>query len=214
MTHVHTLFQPLIFRPFSQVSLPLPSLVTAASVSLSFLFFSFFSFISLSLSLLSVLPCSLSERIEGSTTTTTTRTRLCKPSHSPAAIYTYIQLLFPDVRGRQWSGTRLPWLPPRSHSTFAPSTHSWSFFPRVWPDTILALEGKEKKGKGKKTSVPWKVNETAVAWTNSFNKIDNELFRMDRLETRYYLYSSLSFFFIHNPFSIFPGQFLTSKNHP
>lgn len=179
-----------------------------------FFSFPFFSFISLSLSLLSVLPCSLSERIEGSTTTTTTRTRLCKPSHSPTAIYTYIQLLFPDVRGRQWSGTRLPWLPPRPHSTFAPSTHSWSFFPRVWPDTILALEGKEKKGKGKKTSVPWKVNETAVAWTNSLNKIDNELFRMDRLETRYYLYSSLSFFFIHNPFSIFPGQFLTSKNHP
>lgn len=51
MTHVHTLFQPLIFRPFSQVSLPLPSLVTAASVSLSFLFFSFFFFhLSLSLS--------------------------------------------------------------------------------------------------------------------------------------------------------------------
>lgn len=54
MTHVHTLFQPLIFRPFSQVSLPLPSLVTAASVSLSFLFFSLFFFFhlpSLSLSL-------------------------------------------------------------------------------------------------------------------------------------------------------------------
>ena len=49
MTHVHALFQPLIFRPFSQVSLPLPSLVT---VSLSFLFLSFFSFhLSLSLPL-------------------------------------------------------------------------------------------------------------------------------------------------------------------
>lgn len=203
MTHVHALFQPLIFRPFSQVSLPLPSLVT---VSLSFLFLSFFSFhLSLSPSFLSILPCSLSERIEGSTTTTT-RTRLCKPSHSPAAMYIPIyNCCSPTYEGdsglaRDSRGfLHVPILLLLHRRTADPSS--------LVSGQIPSSKGEKKKRK-KKTSMPWKVNETAVAWTNSLDEIDNELFR---LETRYYLYNPL-FPSLFN-FS-WPVSNLTRNHHP